>query len=305
MGRTKKKTNAETEAKKPSRIGPAIGIKRGRISRDEDQQIAALLKENKTVEDIAEELRRPVTQIVNYCRKFYGKGLNEHLPAQAEQVAGYLRSLRSKSHWRYLKEHYSADELDFYEELYSQLMAQFKDDILPTEELQIFLAIDAFIMTNHHKKARKLVEDKIDEYEIQISLERKKMSPDMDKITALESQRQVLMSQSNVRTKEFTELAKRFDETIERLKGTREQRFRNVESSRQSWPALIKTMQDRKVRDKEGRQIAIWQKATDKAQEQLQQPYKYINGEYDQPFLSPENVLIKEAEDAPQAIEGS
>lgn len=261
--------------------------KRGRISKAEDKQIANFLKDGISNEDIAKWLNRPVAQIEQHVKKFYGKG--DDLPAKAVETAEFLRQLRDSSHWKFLREQYDGDELDYYEELYAQLMAQFKDDILPTEELQILQALDTVIMINRHKRSRKMVEDHIVELENKIQTS---VYGDPN-IATWESQKQALISQSNARTRDFTELAKKFDETIGKLKGTREQRIKNIESSKKSWTSLIKSLQERQIREQEGRRMELMKFATGVAAEKLQQPHKYINNEIDQPMLVPENILVE------------
>lgn len=272
--------------------------KRGRLSKVENKQIAEFVKEGISDEEIARRMKRAVGQISTHTSRFYGRG--EDLPAGAVRSAEFLRQLRNSAHWKFLKEQYSPDELSYYEGLYASLMAQFEDDILATEQLQILQAIDTVIMINRHKRSRKLVEDRILELEEKIRITKPSSAyddQDRENILAWECQKQALISQANARTKDFTDLSKKFEETIGKLKGTREQRIKNIESSKYSWTALIKTMQDKKVRDREGRHMELVKFATDKAEEEMRQPHKYVNGVFDQPLLQPEHVLIDRAEE--------
>jgi hypothetical protein len=269
-------------------------FRRGKISKVEDRQIEQMIKDEVPLPEIALRTNRHLAQIRNYVRKFYGKGeADDRLPAKAVEWAQFVREFRSRTDYKFLKEHYPPEELDYYEELYAKVMTQFKDDILPTEELQIFQAIDTVIFINRHKKARRAVEDQILELDRLINME-KDGENDRQRLRDYEAQKQALIAQSNYRTKEFTELAKKFDDTIGKLKGTREQRIKNIESSKQSWTSLIKTLQDKNVREREGRTLELIKQATDKAAASLQQPYLYKNGEWDQPMLVPENILIDE-----------
>jgi hypothetical protein len=275
--------------------------KRGRISKDEAKKIDDFVKDNKTAREIAPILKRAVAQIEAYILKFYG--ISDEGPSQVG--AEFLRHLRKSEHWKFLQQHYTKEELNYYETLYGKVMAQFHEDILPTEELQVLQALDAVILVNRHKKSRKSVEDRLTELNTLIEINKIEAEDNealQEKILSWESQRQLLFSQANARTKDFTELTKKFDETIGKLKGTREQRIKNVESSRQSWTSLIKTLQDRKVREKEGRHMEMFRMATDKAEAGLREPHKYENGEVDQPLLSSEDVRVQSAEELAEEI---
>lgn len=270
---------------------PANTIKRGRISKNEDKLIAQYIKEGMANEDIATELRRPPGQINNYVEKFYGKGID--LPAEAPKLAEFTRQLRKSIHWERLQEHYTKDELDYYEQIYASLMAQFMEDVTAIDEMQILQAIDGHMLINAHKKRTSAINKHLLHIEREIHfLEISQEPEDQAKLLAFESQRQVLMQQVSHSTKVFTDLSKKFDETVAKLKGARDQRLKNAENSNQSWPALIKHMQEIRVREREGRYAALVKFATDKKQDDLQQPYKYINNEIDQPMLLPERVLV-------------
>lgn len=275
----------------PLRPNGASGVKRGRISKDEDKAIARLLGKNIEVAQIAIELKRPVGQITEHVRKFYGKG--EDLPAKASAVAEATRNLRKSLHWKFLQEHYRKEDLVYYEELYAEIMAQFKDDVTIVDELQILQAIDSHMFINEHKRNRRIDEEKAMNLEREINLLRaNEDEPSRNRILVLDSQRQALLAQVNNRVKAFSDLSKKFDDTVQKLKSTRDQRLKVAENAGKNFIDLIKTMQNRKVREKEGKYAALVKFATEKATHDLQQPHKYINNEIDQPLLTPENILI-------------
>jgi hypothetical protein len=173
------------------------------------------------------------------------------------------------------------------------LMAQFQEDVTAIDELQILQAIDGHMLINAHKKRTSMINKQLLNIEREINYIALSDDPkDKAMVLALESQKQVLMSQVSHSVRVFTDLSKKFDETVAKLKGARDQRLKNAENSNQSWPALIKHMQEIRVREREGRYAAMVKFATDKKQDELQQPYKYINNEIDQPMLLPERVLV-------------
>ena len=94
------------------------------------------------------------------------------------------------------------------------------------------------------------------------------------------------------RTKEYTELQKKRDEILEKLKATREQRIKNIESSKQSFVGLIRMLQDKRSQAKEGRLMELRKAAMHEAELKLREPHKYFNDEWDQPLLSSEDVRV-------------
>lgn len=276
----------------PLRKDGSSGSKRGRISRADDKLIAKRLAQAISLEDIAFEIKRPLVQIQNYVKKYYGKG--DDLPAKASAVAEAVRNLRSSLHWKFLKEHFRPQDLEYYEGLFAEIMAQFKDDVTIIDELQILQALDSHMMINEHKRNRRIDEEKVLNLERQINLLRIETDDPETRSTIrnLESERQALVAQSNARTKEFAALSKKFDDTVQRLKSTRDQRLKIAENSQKNFIDLIKVMQNRKVRETEGRYASLVKFATEKAATDLQQPHRYINDQIDQPLLTPENILI-------------
>lgn len=273
-----------------------VGHKRGRLSRAEDKTIAKLIDEGFSNEQIASQMNRPVTQINVHVKKFYGRG--ENVSAKAPEIAEFTRLLRNSVHWNKLKEHYNKEDLEYYETIYASLISQFKDDVTAADDLQILQAVDGHMLINQHKKRSKAYNDRLLVIERDLAYMYMDLQHGDDpnlqsSINNLESQRQAISAQIQSGVKVFTELSKKFDDTVGKLKGTRDQRLKNAENSTQSWPALIKTLAEKKVRAKEGEYAAMVKFATDKKTTELQQPYKYINNEIDQPMLVPENVLIE------------
>jgi hypothetical protein len=271
------------------------GVKRGRLSRDEEKTIDKLIGQEKSTEEIALTLKRPIGQIQTYVRKFHGVGAD--LPAKAPQVAEFTRQLRKSMHWKNLQTCYSKEDLEYYEELYAQIMNDFKDDARFVDELQILQALDGQMLINEHKRHRKKLEDQIYAIERQVNLLESDYIATQDedirnKITALEGQKQALISMSSARVQQFTKLSDKFDSTIKALKLARDQRLKNEDDANKSFTSLIKHIQERKVREKEGKYAALAKFAAEATMKKLQQPHRYHNGDIDQPILTPENILI-------------
>jgi hypothetical protein len=287
MAKTKLNKSKKVSATKPA----SAGAKRGRISKAEDAEIAKLLEANAGVAEISLKLGRAPAQIADHVRKFYGQG--ENLSEEAGEASRYIRELRTRTEWKIMKEHYTPEELSYFEEMFARVKHQFHENIQATEEIQIFAFVDTIIQINRHKKARKSAEDEILRLELEIAdyvAEGRELHRDeiMNAGNKLAQQRANSLS----RTKEYEALQKKQEEILGKLKATREQRIKNIESSKQSFVGIIRMLQDKKIREKEGRHMALRKLATEQATVELSQPRKYINGEWDQPLLTSDNLSV-------------
>src|SRR5689334_3364373 len=104
----------------------------GRVTIQETEFIKANAS-RMSVEEIANKLKRKPEMVQ--------KTIDKHVPkAEIKAVAAKTAvrdELRSSHAWKQLKEKFSPNELDFFEEKFTALVSQFRDDVLPTEETQI------------------------------------------------------------------------------------------------------------------------------------------------------------------------
>ena len=78
------------------------------------------------------------------------------------------------------------------------------------------------------------------------------------------------------------------------LKATREQRIKRIEDGKSSWIGLIRMLEDEEVREREGREMEILKRATDKAKESLHEYHTYNDNKVDVPLLTPESIKENE-----------
>jgi hypothetical protein len=69
--------------------------------------------------------------------------------------ASINKDLRKSLDWQALQEEFMETELEFFAYRYSKLMSQFKDDVFPTEETQIFQLIKFEILMQRNLKGAK------------------------------------------------------------------------------------------------------------------------------------------------------
>ena len=76
------------------------------------------------------------------------------------------------------------------------------------------------------------------------------------------------------------------------LKGTREQRIKAIEDSKQTFASLVKQIAtDKSFRTKIGVDMEKMRLAMEKEKERLSEYHEYLDGTVDQPLLTPETLL--------------
>jgi len=174
-------------------------MKRGRISK-QDGRIIERLVNNATVEDIALELDRSVEAVEDYIKRELKVGLSK------EEEAAY--SLEDRPYWKELEAQFTIDELELFKYHWSKIISQFKDDVFPTEEIQVVDVIKLEILMNRCLKGNKENIEQINTYDTMIKDERSrdKDQQDMDYILNLERQVASLRASQESLNKDYREL---------------------------------------------------------------------------------------------------
>jgi len=97
-------------------------------------------------------------------------------------------------------------------------------------------------------------------------------------------------------TLEHEKHALRADKKLEHLKATRSARFRQIEESRKNFFELVKELDTRHSRERDGRWMELMRQGGDKVVENWGEFYEYADNTVDRPLLTPETVT-KEEED--------
>jgi hypothetical protein len=271
--------------------------KRGQLHTTEKD----FIKENAgklSPEAIGKALRRHPETIKKFMLVHLGIAPdNEVSDLKVEQAQAAIE-LRKSPEWGVLKDEFTDEELKYFEYKYSKLMAQFKNDVTPTEESQIFLLIKYEILMNRTMKDSK--RSVIDIERMEKSLDNLySLYPggiatmeDSDKIMAnrLEERLAQAKAARNNRTTEYKTLSERYSATMKELKGTREQRITKIEDA-ETILDVIKSLQEADVAARLGRHQELIKIAVDRESERLSQHHKYDDGIIDQPLLTPENAL--------------
>lgn len=259
-------------------------MKRGRISKDEERIIERLMRDV-PVEDIAVELDRDVNSVEEFIKRKFRRGLS------SEEEAAY--SLEDRPYWIDLKAQFTDEELELFKYHWSRIISQFKDDVFPTEELQVVDVIKLEILMNRCLKGNKENIEQINLYDKMIKDERSrdKDQQDMDYILNLERQVASLRASQESLNKDYRELQAKKASMLREMKGTREQRIKRLEDSKQSFTSWVaQLIQNPDLIKKYGAEMEKMRAAMDKERDRLSTFHQYEDGQIDQPFLTPDTV---------------
>ena len=112
----------------------------------------------------------------------------------------------------------------------------------------------------------------------------------------IETQLNAAMASKNARTTEHMKLQEKKDAKFKDLKATRDQRFKQLEDSRKSFFDLMKILDEKDSRDKEGRQIELMKLAATKKRGDLGEYTEYEDGTVDRPLLNSDTTIGEDDE---------
>jgi uncharacterized protein Smg (DUF494 family) len=262
--------------------------KRGQLSLDEEKFIRDHIS-SLTIEQIAQQLNRSPAPIERYSLE------NDLLINQDSSDNKYLKhKLHQKSFWTEIERQFDKDsgELEYFENVWINLMKQFREDVLPAEELQIkqFITIDILINRSMKERKRHIVETEKLQKQVDKEYEKAEDQRDIPKLANMETQLSFARNSIANYTNEYTKLLNEQQKISKDLKATREQRIKRIEDGKSSWTGLIRMLEDEEIREKEGREMEILAMATDKHKSKLEEYHTYADNTVDKPFLTPDSV---------------
>jgi IS30 family transposase len=242
-----------------------IPKKRGQLSLDEE----AYIRENVnllSIDAIASNLNRHEGPIKRYINE-------NNLLIDPEDKAAYETlkdKLHSKTFWVEITRQFDADsgELQYFEDTWVGLIKQFREDVLPAEELQIkqFITIDILINRSMKERKRHISETEKLQKLVDKEYEKSEDQRDIPKLANLETQLSFARNSIANYTNEYTKLLNEQQKISKDLKATREQRIKRIE----------------------GKEMEILGMAAIGAKERMQQYHTYQDDTVDVPLLTPE-----------------
>lgn len=267
-------------------------MKTGRLSKSEISFIDANLS-NMTDEQIAERLDRSVEAISQ--RRAVAPQDNAN-----NEMQSYVAQLHEKHFWTTVKKSLLPEELQGFENNWAALYSQFfHQGVTPTDEMMMKDVIIEDILLHRALEQKKNILQEIKENEKLIAEEREKDMEDRDTDFMTNALRTVvqLRGTSEAYTKEINEIKKTKDTKFKDLKATRNERLKTVEESGKNIFALIKLLDEQKMRETEGRMTGLVYKASQVKQEEMSKDSVFADGEVDKAWLTPESELKSEQEE--------
>ena len=184
-------------------------------------------------------------------------------------------------------------ELEYFESTWIGLVKQFREDVLPAEELQIkqFITIDILINRSMKERKRHIQETERLQRDVEREYELPEDARDIAKLANLETQLSFARNSIANYTNEYTKLLNEQQKISKDLKATREQRIKRIEDGKSSWVGLIRMLEDEEIREKEGREMEIMNMATQKTKKELRELFTYADDNVDNPLLNCDTML--------------
>lgn len=266
-----------------------LNKKRGQLSTEEQNFIRDNIG-SMSIEEIATALNRSTKPVQRYI-------VDHKLSFDPEEnIADQnLRlKLHAKTFWQEITRQFDEEtgELEYFENTWIGLVKQFREDVLPAEELQIkqFITIDILINRSMKERKRHIAETERLQRKVDEEYALPEDQRDIPKLANLETQLSFARNSIASYTNEYTKLLSEQQKISKDLKATREQRIKRIEDGKSSWIGLIRMLEDEVIREKESREMEILALATQKAKDKLYENHQYQDGKVDQPILTPESL---------------
>jgi hypothetical protein len=258
--------------------------KRGPWSKGEKQYIAEKCG-IMTATDIAIHLKRNTEAVADYIKKNHANAFTE-----TARTAEY--DIKRSPVWKDLELQFSPAELNMFLFHWGRIISQFRDDVYPTEEMQVIDTIKLEILMNRALMQQQKCVDDIKGLEQRLFWEREQESKNLAEIATIERQIGILRAAQESLNSDFKDMLNRKNSILKEMKATRDSRIKHLESNKHNFLSIIRRIvEDRQFRTRLGIEMEKMRLATNVEYQRLSEYHKYENGELDQPFLTPENVM--------------
>lgn len=278
--------------------------RRGRMSHKDMEYIRSHAG-TMSAEAIGDVIKKTPEMVQQYIDSWLPPSkVKEEVSVDEEERWTIKKELRSSQMWKNLAKEFDSDEMLFFEETYIKLMSQFRGDVLATEESDIFHVAKYEILMHRNLAERKRGQtdkDRLEKKQRDLFMSVKSVH-DLDEdqmkiVDAVEKQISSLEAGLASKTNEYVKLQKCRDDLLTRLKATRGQRIKEIESSKISFLGLIKELQSKDLQEREGREAALMKLAGEREYDRLGHALQYEDGNWDNPILSADTVDFGPLED--------
>lgn len=268
-------------------------MKTGRISKPELEYISENIHTD--YKKIAADLDRNPESVLDFIKRKVAKGELERprwMDSQSsEEQAKY--DLTFRPYWIELRQQFTDEELKLFQYHWSRIISQFRDDVIPTEELQVVDLIKLELLMNRALKGNKDNIEQISALDALIAAERARDPDQVDREMLFNMERQVasLKASQESLNKDYRELQSKKNSMLKEMKATREQRVKRFEDSKSSFAGWMSYLvSNPEITQSYGVEMEKMRLAMDKEKERLGQFHKYADETVDQPFLTPDTV---------------
>lgn len=241
-----------------------------------------------SIDDISKNLKRNPETIKKYIKTKVLKN-----PEDYETVVKKSEfDIKKTPLWGEIVQQLTTDEQDMFIYNWVNIMTQFKNDVFATERMQIIDVCRNEILISRSLKRMKQISVLIDGIKSDLDDEKSKPKDKRDVAKIIDGERMLAESMSSAAnfTREYKELLEKKTATLKEIKGTREQRIKRVEESRESitsWMSnVIGNPEKRRVLAVETEKFRL---AVEKEKERLSEYYKF-GEDIEQPILNADTI---------------
>jgi hypothetical protein len=287
----KKKIDSQSPSLKKviDRSSPSLN-KSGPWSKAEKHFIAEKCS-TMTAQDIAATLRRNADVVSNYI-------LENHASSFMETARSAEYDIKKSPVWSDLNKQFSKEELNMFLFHWGRIISQFRDDVYPTEEMQVIDTIKLEILMNRCLSQQQKCMAQIKDLEILLVAERSEEVKNVVEIGNMERQIGILRAAQESLNSDFKDMLKRKNDLLSGMKATREARIRHLESNKNNFLSVIRRIvEDKPFRTRLGLDMEKFRMASIVEYKRLSEYYAYEDGQVDRPLLTPETTLFDEEEE--------
>lgn len=244
-----------------------------------------------TAEQMAESLGQPkrAGAIQRYINITFGDN------RKIKKELKLSQELETRPEWQHFREQFTPKELDHFRNRYVQLMSQFRDDIMPTEEMQIFQVITIDILIQRTMREQKEVNEDLmrahnDIESLMDEFNSSKKRALLEEVKHCEARYAKCADALKNLSQRYEAYLMRQSAMLKELKATRDQRVKIFENSRQSFLGYLRLLAEEDQQVVKGREAEMMRIASDEEARRLAEPIRYDDGMIDQPLLTPETV---------------
>lgn len=213
-----------------------------------------------------------------------------------------LASLHDSPSWQVIRQNFTPPECRYYEEQYCLLLDQFGEDVLATEFLQVDRLVTILIKSHRalarEKDAQKEIHDAERDYDRVCAL-----YPDVEerdpkvvgRLAQMQDRINGLYAKMERATREFRDLDDNQQKLMLHLKGTREQRVKDLSAKKdRTFADLLRELKDVTERRRADREASLVRLAAERKRAELAKPQKFADDFLDRPLLCPELLPVKD-----------